>query len=329
MVAACCLSHLVAASATYHVARRTNAVPGMPAATRARYCAARGAAVHAEAHDLLDELFPLSDCAWAEVTSLAASGGELCATRGATGDYARGATGAAGLRDPAQFAAHSASDDGTELSLLLTRNGLHVELVVRPGDTSRHPAGLVDVRLESALSTIVDLEDSACTVDAEDKVAAYANWLGLMRRSLSAPLLKGGVLTERRLAPPRTWSSGGQEGSGAAEGATTSGVTLPGQALLLCRNVGMHMMTDAVLACGRPVPEHFVDALVTAACAVHDTQQSREALIQHRQGGDAARRAPRAVNSAAGSVYVVKPKMHGPEECAHAVQQACGECPSW
>jgi len=299
----------------------TNAVPGMPEATKARYCAARGAAVHAEVHDLLDELFPLSECAWAEVTGLLASrAGELCATRGATGDYARGREGAAGLRDPAQFVAHSSSEDGTELSLLLTHNGLHVELVVRPGDTSRHPAGLVDVRIESALSTIVDLEDSACTVDAEDKVAAYANWLGLMRRSLSAPLLKDGMLTERRLAPPRTWGSaaaGGREGGSAA---ADGGVTLPGQALLLCRNVGMHMMTDAVLACGRPVPEHFVDALVTAACAVHDTQLSREALIQQRRGGDAARRAPRAVNSAAGSIYVVKPKMHGPDECAHAVQ---------
>jgi len=297
----------------------TNAVPGMPEATKARYCAARGAAVHAEAHDLLDDLFPLSDCPWAEVTGLVASGGELCATRGATGDYARGREGAAGLRDPSQFVAHSTSKDGAELSLLLRRNGLHVELVLRPGDTSRHPAGLVDVRLESALSTIVDLEDSACTVDAEDKVAAYANWLGLMNRSLSAPLLKEGVLTERRLAPPRTWASaasGGEEGGVAAEG----GVTLPGQALLLCRNVGMHMMTDAVLACGRPVPEHFVDALVTAACAVHDTQRSREALIQQRRGGDTARQAPRAVNSAVGSVYVVKPKMHGPDECAHAVQ---------
>jgi malate synthase len=285
----------------------TNAVPGMPAATKARYCAARGAAVHAEAHDLLDEIFPLTDCAWAEVTGLVTSAGELCATRGATGDYPRGREGAAGLRDPAQFVAHSISEDGKELSLLLKHNGLHVELVVRPGDTSRHPAGLVDVRLESALSTIVDLEDSACTVDAEDKVAAYTNWLGLMRRSLSAPLLKDGVLTERRLTPPRTWA-GGKEGGVAAE----DGVTLPGQALLLCRNVGMHMMTDAVLACGRPVPEHFVDALVTAACAVHDTQRSREALIQQRRGGDAARSAPRAVNSAAGSVYVVKPKMHEP-----------------
>ena len=289
----------------------TNAVPDMPAATKARYCAARGAAVHAEVHALLDDLFPLTDCNWAEVTGLVASGAELCATRGATGDYARGREGAAGLRDPAQFVGHSTSQNGAETSLLLTHNGLHVELVVRPGDTSRHPAGLVDVRLESALSTIVDLEDSACTVDAEDKVAAYSNWLGLMQRSLSAPVLKDGVLTERRLAPPRTWTSAGGE---------KGGVSLPGQALLLCRNVGMHMTTDAVLACGRPVPEHFVDALVTAACALHDTQRTRDALISQRKGADGARPATRAANSAAGSIYVVKPKLHGPEECAHNVQ---------
>ena len=280
----------------------TNAVPDMPGVRGGAYDAVRGEGVHAAVHDLLDELFPLSAKGWAQVTGLQVHEGQLRASQGAD---------AVALRDPKQFVGHNSSEsESGELSLLLKKHGLHLELVVRPGDTSRHPAGLTDVRLESALSTICDLEDSACAVDADDKVVAYANWLGLMKRTLTAPLVKGGVLTERRLAPPRRWAAAG--------GADNDVLHLPGQALLLCRNVGMHMHTDAVMSFGRPVPEHFVDALVTATAALHDTQRHRDRMIaQRRDGNNAAR--PTACNSAEGSIYVVKPKMHGPEECALAV----------
>jgi malate synthase len=291
----------------------TNAVPSLPGDRGGGYDHVRGSAVRAEAYNLLDEIFPLAGCAWAEVTGLEVADGVLRAT--STED------GAVELCEPAQFVGHATAADGAELSLLLKRHGLHVELLVRPGDASspHNRMGLADVRLESALSTIVDLEDSACTVDAEDKVAAYSNWLGLMKRSLSAPLLKAGTLTERTLAPPRSWSAAADVARGHAGAAAGAELSLQGQALLLCRNVGMHMLTDAVLAGGKPVPEHFVDALVTTACGIHDVQRARDRLIAQRRGGVGVRPSPQAANSAGGSIYVVKPKMHGPEECAHAV----------
>jgi len=169
---------------------------------------------------------------------------------------------------------------------------------------------VVDVRLESALSTIVDFEDSACTVDADDKVAAYANWLGLMKRSLSCQVERSGANEERAtsvtrsLLPPLQFHHPRHYPSALA---TCDSFTLPSQPLLLCRNVGMHMTTDAVTSShdGAPIPEHFLDAMLTAACALHD--------VSLRRGqGDLC-------NSAAGSIYVVKPKMHGPDEVTLAV----------
>ena len=204
-------------------------------------------------------------------------------------------------------------DGGGRWSLLLKKNELHAELVFdasaaramasagvsSDGKASR--AGLVDLRLESCVSTICDFEDSACTVDVDDKVGAYANWLGLMKRTITAELpgaADGAAGATRRLNPPRVWACP----------ATGGEVTLPGQSLLLARNVGMHMETDMVVTSdAQPVPEHFVDALVTVACALHDVR-----------GAGAAGAA--GANSRAGSVYIVKPKMHGPEEVALACE---------
>jgi len=277
------------------------------------YDARRGTAVWEETHRILDELFPLSGGKWREVTRLSVNEaeGSLDLVLGADNYGARSATngvGAVGLQDGAQFVGYSRKDDG-HTSLLFRKNGLHCEVVVdgRPkGERASRAtaAGVVDVRLESATSAICDFEDSACTVDVDDKLKAYDNWLGLMRRDLSVGMVgKDGKPTTRSLNPPQAYTAAGKGGRD---------FSLPGQALLLARNVGMHMPTDIVTtADGAPIPEHFVDALVTVACALHDV---RPGLGRKSPNASTPR------NSRHGSVYIVKPKMHGPAEVALACE---------
>ena len=236
----------------------TDALPGM--AVPGGYDPVRGAQVIDYAKAFLDEAVPLAGEKWADC-------------RGGMPD----------LRDPTQLVGRKGD------SFLFRHNGLHIEVVVdRESVIGRGDlAGISDVILESALTTIVDLEDSIAAVDAEDKIAAYANWLGLMRGDLEESFDKGGRTVTRRLNPDRSY-----------EGVDGDMVTLPGRSLLFVRNVGHLMTTPALkLADGGEAPEGILDAIMTSTIALYDLR-----------GLGASR------NSRAGSVYIVKPKMHGPEE---------------
>ncbi|MEC8275687.1 MAG: malate synthase G, partial [Pseudomonadota bacterium] len=199
---------------------------------------------------------------------------------------------AAGLANPERFAGYR-GEPGTPTAILLRHNGLHLEIQIDAthpiGQTD--PAHVKDVLVESAISTIMDCEDSVAAVDAADKIVAYSNWLGLMKGDLSETFDKGGRSVTRALSPDRDYS--------APDGGS---LRLKGRALMLVRNVG-HLMSNPAIhdARGRKIQEGILDAMVTAACAMHDLQ---------REGG----------NSLHGSIYVVKPKMHGPEEVAFADQ---------
>ena len=262
----------------------TDALPETGGAERtASYNRVRGAAVVTRAKQVLDSVAPLSHGSHADAMGYAVQDGALTVTT---------AAGRTGLRNPAQFVGYR-GDPSAPSTILLRNHGLHLEIVVDRGHAigAEDPAGVADVVLESAITTIQDCEDSVAAVDADDKVAIYANWLGLMRGTLEAPLEKAGRTIVRRLAPDRSYTAPG--------GGT---LTLPGRSTMLIRNVGHHMYTDAVLdPAGQEIPEGLLDAAVTAMIAMHDLR-----------GTGAIR------NSRAGSVYIVKPKMHGPDEVAFA-----------
>lgn len=241
----------------YYGTDALDAAPAQPGG----YDAVRGAAVVKAAKAFLDEAVPLADGSWAEFA---------------------GSTPV--LADPAQLVGTNGAN------LLLRHNGLHIEIVIDPASPigKDDKAGIADVLLEAALTTIVDMEDSVAAVDAEDKITAYTNWLGLMRGDLEASFPKGGKTLTRALEPDRSYV--------APDG---TAFTLPGRSVLFVRNVG-HLMTNpaVLLADGSEAPEGILDAVFTSAIGCHDLKGLG-----------------RYSNSRAGSIYIVKPKMHGPEEC--------------
>jgi malate synthase len=246
------------------------------------YDPARGARAIAWGKGFLDEAVPLDGASWSDVTDLGVEDGSLAIR---TGDDAVGLSRAEAYEG-------WVAGDGT-LRVLLRNNGLGIVLVVtRAGAIGKDdPMGLDAIHLESAVSAIMDCEDSVACVDAEDKVAAYANWLGLMRGDLTEEVTKGGRTFTRALNPDMEFN---RPGGGV--------LTVKGRALMLVRNVG-HLMTNPAILMedGSEIPEGLMDAAITTLIAMHDLAKTD---------------GPR--NSHAGSVYVVKPKMHGPEEVAFA-----------
>ena len=258
----------------------TDAIPEDGGAERGGgYNPVRGARVIAHARQFLDDVVPLAAGSHADAASYAVAAGALAV---ALGD---GST--CGLADPPQLAGYRGAPDAPS-SILLVNNGLHIDIVIDRG----HPvgrddaAGIKDIVLEAATTTIMDLEDSVSTVDAEDKVLAYRNWLGLIKGDLTESFEKGGRRIDRVMNSDRVYTAldGGE-------------LRLPGISLMLIRNVG-HLMTNPAILDrdGREAPEGILDAMISSMIAIHDLQSHR--------------------NSRAGSVYIVKPKMHGPEEVA-------------
>jgi malate synthase len=239
------------------------------------YDPARGDRVIAWAKAFLDKNMPLISGSHADVTSYTVENRQLSAS-------------GTSLANASQFVGYNGSTDQPS-AILLKNNGLHVEIVIDPD----HPigkadkAGVADITMESAVSTIMDCEDSVAAVDGEDKTLAYTNWLGLMRRDLTEEVVKGGKTLTRSLNPDREYT--------AVDG---SPLSLKGRSLMLVRNVG-HLMTNPAILDrdGLEAGEGLVDAICTSMIAIHDLK---------RESG----------NSVHGSVYVVKPKMHGPEEVA-------------
>ncbi|KRF36352.1 malate synthase G [Nocardioides sp. Soil805] len=249
------------------------------------YNKARGDEVIARGRAFLDEHFPLAAGSHADAASYAVDDEGLAVT--VKDDVVR-------LADPAQLVGFR-GDAGSPKAVLLVHHHLHVEIQVDPDDAigSTDAAGVKDLLLESAVSTIMDLEDSVAAVDAEDKVLGYRNWLRLNEGTLAEEVTKGGKTFTRSMNPDRTY-------------ATTSGtdVTLRGRSLLFIRQVGHLMTTDAVLdRDGNEVPEGILDAVMTALGSLRDLRGQSQ-----------------LANSRTGSMYVVKPKMHGPEEVAFAVE---------
>ncbi|QYD68018.1 malate synthase G [Paraburkholderia edwinii] len=259
----------------------TDAIPDTDGAERkAGFNPARGARVIAYARAFLDQAAPLANGSHADATRYAVEGGKLVVTL---------KSGSSALRDTAQFAGFQ-GDAAAPTAVLLKHNGLHFEIQIDAADSigKTDAAHVKDVLVEAAVTTIIDCEDSVAAVDADDKVELYRNWLGLMNGTLTEEVTKGGKTFTRRLNADREYQR--------ADG---SKLTLHGRSLLFIRNVG-HLMTNpsVVDRDGNEIPEGILDGVITTLCALHDRKHK--------------------LNSRTGSIYIVKPKMHGPDEVAFA-----------
>ncbi len=256
----------------------TDVIEASEDSTSERYDPERGEIVIKYGRDFLDKYFTLKDFSWRKITGIAIQNKELKVLKGI--DITT-------LKDENKFVGHRGEADNPS-AIILKNNNLHIEILKNPRAFSAQQdhAGISDIILESAVSTICDNEDSVAAVDAEDKVICYRNWLGLMKGNLVTRFEKEGKTLERKLNPNRSYIS--KEGKG---------LKLHGRSLLLIRNVG-HLMTNPsiILKDGSEIPEGLMDAFITTAAALHDKKKKG--------------------NSRAGSIYIVKPKMHGPDETA-------------
>ena len=268
----------------------TDAIPETNGAEKGKgYNPVRGAKVIAYARNVLEQAAPLATGAHKDATGYSVANGQLTVT------LKDGSV--TGLQNPALFVGYQGAAE-TPSSVLLRHNGIHIDIRIDRSTVigKEDAAGISDLVVEAALSTILDLEDSVAVVDAEDKVAAYSNWLGIMQATLTEEVEKGGKTFTRGLNPDREYTS-----------ASGGKLTLHGRSLMFLRNVGHLMTNPAILhgAAAQEIPEGILDAVVTTAIAIHDLKRKD---------------APGIKNSRTGSIYIVKPKMHGPKEVAFAVE---------
>ena len=290
----------------------TDAIPETDGAEKGKgYNPVRGAKVIEFARNVLDQSTPLATGSHKDATGYRVEAGQLVVA------LKNGST--SGLKNPAQFTGYQ-GNAAAPSSVLLQHNGLHLDIQIDRstpiGQTDA--AGVSDLVLEAALSTILDLEDSVAAVDAEDKVLGYSNWLGIIQATLTEQVTKGGKTFTRGLNPDRIYTApNAGTGSQAAGG---SEVRLHGRSLMFLRNVGHLMTNPAILwtdaqGAQREIPEGIMDAVVTTTIALHDLQKGHGKATAGSAKGAAGIR-----NSRKGSVYIVKPKMHGPAEVAFAAE---------